>query len=130
MTATDEVVRLDQWLWAARFYKTRSQAATAIKGGHVHVNGQRGKPAAGVHVGDQLDVTKGPQQFVVDVTGLARKRGSASKAQALYAETAASLAAREAVAQERRARRAQLPHHNHRPDKKQRRALRDFKHRQ
>lgn len=125
--ATTTSVRLDKWLWAARFFKTRSQAATAVKGGHVHVNGQRSKPAAGVCVGDRLSITKQPQHFVVDVEALADQRGPAAQAQQLYAETAASHAAREAAAQERRARNAQLPHHHHRPDKRQRRELRRFK---
>jgi|SRR5699024_3740249 len=126
-TTTDGHIRLDKWLWAARFYKTRSQAAAAIKGGHVRVNGQRGKTSTGVRIGDQLRVTKGAVSFTVDVTALADKRGPASVAQTLYAETAASSAARAQAAAQRRAVQAQVPHHNKRPDKKQRRALRRFK---
>src|SRR5699024_175315 len=67
-------VRLDKWLWAARFFKTRSQAATAVKGGHVRLNGQRAKSSAGIGVGDRLRVTKGPIVFVVDVVDLSDKR--------------------------------------------------------
>ncbi|HLQ85685.1 MAG TPA: S4 domain-containing protein [Salinisphaeraceae bacterium] len=122
-------VRLDKWLWAARFYKTRSQATTAIKGGHVHVNGQRGKPGGAVRIGDQLQISKGPLRFVVDVAALADQRGPAVAAQKLYVETAASRNAREAVAAERRAARQQMPRPATRPDKKQRRALRRFKQR-
>lgn len=127
MTDPATAVRLDKWLWAARFYKTRSQAAAAVKGGHVHVNGRRSKPSAGVRVDDRLRITKGPVGFVVDVAGLSEKRGPAAQAQALYVETTDSRAAREAASAERRARRAQLPQHVGRPDKKQRRELRRFK---
>lgn len=123
----DTRVRLDKWLWAARFYKTRSQAAAAIKGGHVHVNGQRGKTSAAVRVGDQLRITKAAVNFVVDVVGLADKRGPATQAQTLYAETNESRQVRAAAAAERRMTRARMPQHDKRPDKKQRRALRRFK---
>lgn len=120
-------VRLDKWLWAARFFKTRSQAATAVKGGHVHLNGRRSKSSASVHVGDRLRITKEPLTFAVEVEALAEKRGPAAQARELYTETQDSVDARAAAAAERRARRAQLPHHTGRPDKRDRRALRRFK---
>lgn len=123
----DGGVRLDKWLWAARFFKTRSQASAAVKGGHVHLNGQRTKPSASLRVGDRLRITKGPVCFTVDAAGLSEQRGPAAQAQALYAETPESRAEREAAAAERRARRAYMPHHDGRPDKKQRRELRRFK---
>lgn len=119
--------RLDKWLWAARFFKTRAQAQTAVKGGHVHLNGQRSKPSASLSVGDRLHITKGPFGFTVDVDALSEKRGPATQAQTLYTETQDSIDAREQAAAERRARRAQLPHHAGRPDKRQRRELRRFK---
>lgn len=120
-------VRLDKWLWAARFFKTRSQAVAAIKGGHVHANGQRSKPSAGVVVGDRLRITKGAIVFVVDVVGLADKRGPAAVAQMLYVETQDSIEARAAAAEARRLARMSTPQPNRRPDKKQRRQLRRFK---
>lgn len=120
-------VRLDKWLWAARFFKTRSQAATAVKGGHVHVNGQRAKPSAAITVDDRLQVTKGTVVYVVDVAGLADKRGPASVAQALYVETPDSVAGRAAQAEAQRLARMSTPQPARRPDKKQRRQLRRFK---
>lgn len=120
-------VRLDKWLWAARFFKTRSQASTAVKGGHVHLNGQRAKPSVNVSSGDRLRVTKGPVNFVVDVTGLADKRGPATVAQTLYAETQDSITRREADAEARRLARMSTPQPDRRPDKRQRRKLRQFK---
>src|SRR5690625_2818016 len=101
-TSAPQRVRLDKWLWAARFFKTRSQAATAVKGGHVHLNGQRAKPSASVSRGERLRITKGPVGFDVDVADLSEKRGPASVAQALYVETADSVARREAAAEARR----------------------------
>jgi len=86
-----EDVRLDKWLWAARFFKTRSLATEAINGGKVHVNGVRGKPSRKVQVGDQLEITRGIDEFHVTVTGLADKRGSASIAQGLYEESQESI---------------------------------------
>jgi ribosome-associated heat shock protein Hsp15 len=96
-------VRLDKWLWAARFYKTRSLATDAVLGGRVHLNGARVKPSKEVRVGDTVDVSIGPVRRVVAVTGLSGKRGSATVAAALYAETPDSVRAREQAALERRA---------------------------
>jgi len=124
---TVDRVRLDKWLWAARFFKTRSQAAHAVKGGHVQVNGQRGKPGAQLRKGDRLHVTKGALRFELDVVDLAEKRGPAAQAQALYEETAASVEAREKAAEQRRIARAAMPRPQRRPDRKQRRQLRRFK---
>ena len=97
-----EQVRIDKWLWAARFFKTRGAATEAVLGGHVQVNGQRVKPAKDVRVGDRLDIRNGQIAWTVDVTGLADKRGSATVAQTLYAETPESATAREQRALERR----------------------------
>lgn len=120
-------VRVDKWLWAARFFKTRSLAAKAVKGGKVHVNGHRAKASTGVHINDRLDITKGETAFEIDVLDLADKRGPASAAVQLYAETPASREVREQRAEERRIARISMPRPAIRPDKKQRRELRRFK---
>ncbi|WP_217913414.1 RNA-binding S4 domain-containing protein [Miltoncostaea marina] len=92
---TAEKVRIDKWLWAARFFKTRTLATEAVQGGRVHVDGARVKPAREVHVGDRLEVTIGEATFAVVVRGLADKRGPASAAALLYEETAESRERRE-----------------------------------
>ena len=97
-----EQVRIDKWLWAARFFKTRSAATDAVAGGHVQVGGERVKPAKDVRVGDTLDIRRGEVRWTVVVTGIAERRGSAAAAAELYDETADSLAAREQQRSERR----------------------------
>jgi ribosome-associated heat shock protein Hsp15 len=97
-----EQVRIDKWLWAARFFKTRSAATDAVAGGHVQVGGERVKPAKEVRVGDTLDIRRGEVRWTVLVTGIAERRGSAAAAAELYDETAESLAAREQQRSERR----------------------------
>ena len=76
-------VRIDKWLWAARFFKTRALATSAVLGGRVHINGERAKPSKLVRIGDVLQVTKGTERWTVDVTQIAEKRGPASVAQAM-----------------------------------------------
>lgn len=125
--AHNSSVRVDKWLWAARFFKTRSLAATAVKGGHVHVNDHRAKASTGVHVDDRLTISKGEAVFEIDVLDLSEQRGPAAQAVQLYAETAASREQREARAAERRVARISMPRPAVRPDKKQRRQLRRFK---
>jgi ribosome-associated heat shock protein Hsp15 len=98
-----DAVRIDKWLWAARFFKTRALATDAVLGGHVHLNGTRVKPAKDVRVGDVLQVRIGTTQWVVEVREVAEKRGPASVAQALYEETPDSRATREQQRLERRA---------------------------
>jgi ribosome-associated heat shock protein Hsp15 len=95
-------VRIDKWLWAARFYKTRSAATEAVVGGLVHVGGERVKPARDVRPGDVLEVRVGTVRRTVVVRGLAERRGPASVAATLYEETPESLAAREEQAMLRR----------------------------
>jgi ribosome-associated heat shock protein Hsp15 len=97
-----DTVRIDKWLWAARFYKTRGAAAAAVVGGRVHVNGVRTKPAKEIRAGDTLELRIGQAQWTVLVTALADKRGPASVAATLYEETAESRAGREQLAVDRR----------------------------
>ncbi len=85
------VTRVDKWLWAARFFKTRSAATDAVLGGHVHVNSERVKPSKDVHVGDTVEITIAARRRTVLVTGIADKRGSAAVAATLYAETPESI---------------------------------------
>ncbi|WP_423823111.1 S4 domain-containing protein [Salinisphaera sp. SPP-AMP-43] len=121
-------VRIDKWLWAARFFKTRSVASTAVKGGKVELDGHKAKPSSTVRAGQRLQVTKGEVVFEVEIDAVAEKRGPASQAQALYTETQASVERRTEQAAERRAARLSMPRPSARPDKKQRRQLRRFKH--
>jgi len=95
-------VRIDRWLWAARFFKTRTAATDAVVGGRVHVNGERVKPARDVQPGDTLEIGVGDRRFVVLVKDVADKRGSATIAATLYEETPESIAAREQRALERK----------------------------
>jgi ribosome-associated heat shock protein Hsp15 len=114
-----EGVRLDKWLWAARFYKTRSLATDAVLGGHVHVGDVRVKPSREVRLGETLEITQGPRRRTVVVTGLSDKRGPASVAQTLYEETAESIARGE----QRRLERQAEPQPVGRPTKVDRRRL-------
>ncbi len=95
-------LRIDKWLWAARFFKTRSLASDAVKGGRVQVNGSRVKASKDVVAGDRVEVTIGQSRRALVVRGVAARRGPASEAQLLYQETAESIAARERLAAERR----------------------------
>lgn len=123
-------VRIDKWLWAARFYKTRSLAQQMVEGGKVHVDGQRVKASKPVRVGQVIVLRQGEVQREVEVLALAEKRGSAPQAALLYQETQDSIARREQVSAERRAAIVSAPHPDHRPDKKARRDLRRFRDRQ
>jgi ribosome-associated heat shock protein Hsp15 len=84
-------MRLDKWLWAARFYKTRSLATDAVDGGKVQLNGNRSKPAREIHVGDRLEISKDDTVWEITVRGLSEQRGPATEAQKLYEESAESL---------------------------------------
>ncbi len=123
----DKKVRIDKWLWAARFFKTRSMASRAVSGGHVHLNGARVKSARCVVVGDELRIVRNETVFVVVVRDLADKRGPASVAQTLYEETEESLATREMSGEERRLQRMSrdFPPAK-RPGKRDRRLIRSF----
>lgn len=121
-------VRLDKWLWAARFFKTRALARQAVQAGKVSYNQQRSKPAKLVELGAVLVVPRGHDRMQVVVTGLSEQRRGAAEAQALYQETEASAAKREENAAARKANAMYNPHPDRRPDKKQRRQLIQFKH--
>jgi ribosome-associated heat shock protein Hsp15 len=126
MTPSDRV-RIDKWLWAARFFKTRSQATEAVDGGKVEVNGARAKPAKEVKVGDELRIRLGPYEHLVLVRGLSDKRGPATVAQTLYEETPESIAVREKLREDHRMAPAMFVYEEKgRPTKKDRRALADF----
>lgn len=118
------VVRLDQWLWAARFFRTRSLAKQAIETGRVEVGGQRAKASRAVRVGDRLEVTRGDERFEIEVLGISAERGSAPVAQLLYAESEASRQRRAQVRAERAAMRDGFRPPEQRPDKRARRLLR------
>jgi ribosome-associated heat shock protein Hsp15 len=117
-------LRIDKWLWFARFFKSRSQATTAVAGGLVHVNGERVKPSRVVQVDDRLTITRDENRFEVVVTGLPVRRGPASEAREQYVETEASIAARQARAQQAR---LAPPAPDGRPDKHARRMLRGLR---
>ena len=120
--------RLDKWLWAARFFKTRSLAAKAISGGKVHLNGQRIKPARIIEIGNLLQIRRGLSEFTITVCGLNDKRRPAKEAQLLYQETEESIKNRE----EQRALRRLTKTHDHpwkesgRPTKRDRRLIKSF----
>ena len=123
-TETVASVRLDLWLWAARFYRTRALAKHAIETGKVDVAGQRAKPSRSVRVGDALVVARGEERFEVEVLALSDMRGPASIAQALYRESAASLLAREQARAMRAAARNGFRPPETKPDKRARRLIR------
>jgi ribosome-associated heat shock protein Hsp15 len=117
-------VRLDLWLWAARFFKTRSLAKQAVETGKVDAAGQRAKSSRAVRVGDALVITRGEEVFEIEVRALGDRRGSAAVAQTLYAESDASRQRREAALAARRAERAGYQAPQSRPDKRARRLIR------
>jgi ribosome-associated heat shock protein Hsp15 len=116
-------VRLDKWLWAARFFKTRGLASEAVAGGKVHLNGSRTKPAKPVQVGDALRVRIGPYDWFVTVRAVTERRGSARDAQLLYDETPEGRAARERLAEAHKIAPAPTFQGKGRPTKKQRREI-------
>ena len=121
----DNAVRLDKWLWAARFYKTRALAREMIDGGKVHYNGQRGKPSKLVEVNAEIKLRQGNDEKTVVVLDLTTQRRSVEEAQKLYQETELSITSREKISQARKMN--AMPHPDRRPDKKERRNLIKFK---
>jgi len=120
-------VRIDKWLWAARFYKVRSIAADAVRGGHVWINGSRAKPSKHVQTGDALSIQKDQLNIEVVVLGLAGKRGSATVAQGLFEETAESIERRAVLEEQQKLHAASSPAPDKRPDKRDRRHIISFK---
>ena len=119
-------LRVDKWLWAARFFRTRSLATGAVEAGQVRVNDERVKPARAVRVGDRVTIRKAGFEWNAEVTALAERRGSASEAAKLYREPEASRQAREEELARRRAAAAAAPDTPGRPTKRDRRKLEDF----
>ena len=119
-------VRIDKWLWAARFFKTRSLATDAVGGGKVKLNGLPTKPARDVKVGDRLEIFNGDTHWTVVVQALSEKRGPAPEARLLYEETSDSIAAREAEQQRRRFAGEPAADRHGRPTKRDRRELNRF----
>ncbi len=116
-------LRVDKWLWAARFFKTRSLASEAVNGGKVHVNGQRAKPARALHVGDQLEIKRGQETFEIIVQAISSKRGPAKEAARLYNETDQSRIKREEMALQYKLDASMRPHHDRKPGKRDRRHI-------
>lgn len=117
-------IRLDMWLWAARFYKTRSLARQAVDTGKIEIRGQRAKPAHNVRIGDAMRIVRGEETFEVEVRGITGTRGPASVAQTLYVESEASRARREIERATRAAQRAGYQAPDGKPDKRARRLIR------
>ena len=125
-----EALRIDKWLWCARFFKSRSLAAEAVAGGKVHLNAQRVKPARTVQAGDVLEITLGFEVATVKVTAIPVRRGPATEARLCYEETPESLARRERYREQRRLAAMAAPQTDGRPDKRTRRELLRFHRRQ
>ncbi|GAA3717510.1 ribosome-associated heat shock protein Hsp15 [Oceanisphaera sediminis] len=123
MNGENSSIRLDKWLWAARFYKTRSLARTMIDGGKVHYNGQRSKPSKQVEVGALIRLRQGNDEKEVVVLELSEHRGKAEQAQRLFQETEDSIKKREQNAEARKFNSQFAPSPERRPDKKERRTL-------
>ncbi|MBR5558264.1 MAG: S4 domain-containing protein [Acinetobacter harbinensis] len=121
-----ESMRIDKWLWAARFFKTRSLSKSAIEGGKVHHNGERVKVSKEIRVGMELTIQQGFERKTIVIHALSAQRGSAAMAQLLYAETDVSVARRELLSTQRKLHNLARP--EHRPSKKDRREISKFKH--
>lgn len=120
-------VRIDKWLWAARFFKTRAVARAAIEGGKVQHNDNRVKPSKVLKLGDELRVLRGEDEFHITVQGLSDKRGPAEQARQLYEESTESIQQREARAEQRRLQRSLDARPERRPNKRERRQISRFK---
>ena len=122
----EEQIRLDRWLWAARFFKTRGLATEAINGGKVHLNGQRTKPGKTVRIGNRLSISKGQMEWEVEVKAIALQRRPAKEAVLLYEETAESLSKRTAMTELQQQARLASPQPTGRPNKRDRRRMDKF----
>ena len=125
MDRSNDGLRLDKWLWAARFFKTRSLACAAINGGKVHVNGERVKPARLIRPGDKLDITRERESITMTVNALSTQRRPAKEAQMLYTETEESRRKRELEIEQRHLLKS-LDSSLHTPNKRERRQIRHF----
>jgi len=120
-------VRLDKWLWAARFFRTRSLAREAVSGGKIHLNGNRAKPAKQLNPGDELRIQRGEDEYIITIIKLSDRRGPATVAQGLYEESDENRSKREQLAEERRLQYQQHAGRGRRPDKRGRRRIIRFK---
>jgi ribosome-associated heat shock protein Hsp15 len=127
-TSDNKKIRLDKWLWAARFYKTRAIAKAAVEGGKVHYEGQRCKVSKTIDLNAKLTIRQGVDEKIIVIKDISDQRRGAPEAQALYEETAASIKARMAAAELRRVMQPASVAPDHRPNKKERRQIHQFKH--
>jgi ribosome-associated heat shock protein Hsp15 len=123
----DLSVRLDKWLWAARFFKTRSVAREAVAGGKVHLNGKRAKPGRSINIGDELSIQRGEEEYTITIVEPSARRGPAVVARTLYEESEENRIRREKLAETRKLEHQQHATREQRPDKRQRRRLVRFK---
>jgi ribosome-associated heat shock protein Hsp15 len=128
-TDSEETMRLDKWLWCARFFKTRSQAATAINGSKIKIGNSIPKPSRTIQAGDQLRIRKGPYQFDITVLKLSAHRRSADEATSLYEESQESFETRELLSTQLKTEAAMYPKTRGRPTKRDRREILRFTHR-
>ncbi len=126
MTTNETRVRLDKWLWAARFFKTRAISSEAVSGGKVHLGGQRVKPSRSVKIDDCYLISRGQERIEIIVLKLVERRGSATIAQTLYRETEPSMQRRKHEAEQRKLAAMQRPLSDRRPNKQERRKIRQF----
>lgn len=126
---SEDTLRLDKWLWAARFFKTRRLATDAISGGKVHLNGSRIKPSRMVRPGDKLNILRGETRFEIVIVKINRHRRPATEAQQLYKETENSLKTRLEMVEQKRLEAHSRANRIRRPDKRQRRKLMELKNR-
>ena len=123
----DSSTRLDKWLWAARFFKTRSVAREAVSGGKVHLNGNRAKPGRSLNVGDELRIQRSEEEYTITVVELSVRRGPAVIARTFYEESEESRIKREQLAEQRKLEHQQHATRERRPNKRQRRRIVRFK---
>lgn len=126
MSENEIKIRIDKWLWAARFFKTRSLASQAVNGGKVHLNGARTKSSKEVKIGDKLLITKGHLEFDITIEGISKYRRPAVEARLLYVELQESISKRKELIEQRRMFRAGQPAPEKKPGKRDRRKIREF----
>lgn len=122
----ENVVRIDKWLWAARFFKTRALASAAVSGGHIQIDGSRVKSSRNVQIGNRLHIRRGEEEYDIEVLALSERRGPAQEAALLYQETAESQTKREAARAQRKLIGGLAGRPEGRPDKRDRKKIRQF----